>query len=161
MNNLIAITSNKLLLILSAGFAWFVVKYLPSAMALFGLAIAVLCDLGMGLIKSWHRKMCTMTEGLIQTLIKIGIYCITIVALTILVNIIGVIDINNTYPLHVLINTLLSFMIFIEIFSVFKKISLLYPKWPLTRYLINPLLKLMRFKLNQGPPGIPNSSPNT
>lgn len=160
MNNLIAITSNKLLLILSAGFTWFAVKYLPSEMALFWLASALLLDLVTGLLKAWAKKMCSTSAGFRKTIIKIGTYCATIVVLTILVNIVGFIDVEDKYPLSIMINALLYFMTFIELFSVCENISIAYPRTPLTKYLIEPLLKFMKGRLKSGPPGI-NSSPNT
>lgn len=160
MNNLIAISSNGLLLLLSTGFAWFAVEYLPSGMALFWLAAAVLLDLITGLLKAWSKRMCSTSAGFRKTIIKIGTYCATIVVLTILVNIISFIDVNHRYPLEILINGLLAFMTFIELFSVCENISLAYPRAPLTKYLIDPLLKFMKGRLKQGPPGISNQSPN-
>lgn len=123
-------------------------------MALFWLAVAVFLDLITGLIKAWSKKICSASVGFRRTIIKIGTYCATIVVLVILVNIIGLVDNGEKYPLGLLINGLLAFMTFIELFSVCENISLAYPRAPLTKYLIDPLLKFLKAKLKSGPPGI-------
>lgn len=123
-------------------------------MALFWLAVAVFLDLITGLLKAWSKKICSASVGFRRTIIKIGTYCATIVVLVILANITGLVDNGEKYPLGLLINGLLAFMTFIELFSVCENISLAYPRAPLTKYLIDPLLKFLKAKLKSGPPRI-------
>lgn len=143
--------TTPLSIILSSTFAWLVVKYLPSSMALFWLAVAMCIDLITGLLKAWHRKMCSTSRGFKRTVTKILSYSATIVVVVVLVNILGVVDSENKYDLSVLINLLLGFMTFIELFSICENIQVAYPNSPLNQYLIKYIMKFLKGRLKQNP----------
>lgn len=139
------------LLLATAGFSWLVVKYLPSPMAMFWLATAMALDLCTGLLKAWHKRMCSTSIGFKRTITKILSYSATIVLVVVLLNILGVVDGQNKYDLSVMVNTLIGFMTFIELFSVCENISAAYPNSPLNRYFIRHILSFLKGRLNNNP----------
>lgn len=138
-------------MILSAFFAWLSIKYVPSAMLLFWLVCAVGGDLVTGLLKAWAKKKCTVSRGFRKTIVKILSYTGTIVAVMVLVNVVGIVDVNNNYNLTILIDSLMGFMVFIELFSICENISIAYPGAPLTKYLVNPMLKFLKGRIQKNP----------
>jgi phage-related holin len=151
MNNIIVILKSPILAIMGVGMSWFMIKYLPAPMAMFWLASAMILDLITGLLKAWSKEICSTSTGFRKTIIKIGTYSTTIVVVVILINMIGFMDVNNTYPLQVLVNGLIGFMTFIELYSVCENISLAYPRSPLTQYMIHPILKFLKGRLKNNP----------
>lgn len=151
MQSLYAFFKSPTLIVLATSFAWFSVKYVPSAMILFWLAAAVFVDLLTGLLKAWSSGNNTTSTGLRKSVIKIGSYVGTVVMVTILVNVIGIVDITNKYDLTLLIDALMGFIVFIELYSICENIDATYPNSLLTKYLISPLLKFFKGKLSNNP----------
>lgn len=157
MNNLLAILKSPLLLLMSASFTWLSIKYIPSAMILFWLISAVALDLVTGVLKAWSKGQGTTSTGMRKTIVKIGSYVGTMVMVIILVNVVGIVDVNNRYDLTILIDTLMGFMVFIELYSICENINEAYPRSPLNKYFITPLLKFLKGKLSNSPL---NTKPN-
>jgi len=143
----------------ATSFAWFSVKYVPSLMIFFWLVIAVLGDLFTGLLKAWSKNQATTSTGLRRTATKIGSYCGAVVVVVILVNMLGFVDYENKYNLEILINGLVGFMVFIELYSICENISEAYPNSPLTKWLIIPMMKKLKGKLSKNP--LDNEDPQT
>jgi phage-related holin len=135
------------LLLSGAVFSWLSIKYLPSAMIVFWLVASVLLDLITGVLKAWSKGEGTTSTGLRRTVVKIGSYVGTIVMVIILVNLIGIVDVNNKYNLTILIDSLTGFMVFIELYSICENIAEAFPNSPLSQYLIRPLIKILKGKL--------------
>ncbi len=151
MNTLSTFTKSPLLVILSTGFAWFSIKYLPSAMLLFWLVISVFADLVTGLLKAWSQGRSTTSTGLRKTIIKIGSYVGTVVMVVVLVNLVGLVDITNKFDLTILIDALMGFMVFIELYSICENINQAYPDSLLSKCMITPILKFLKGKLKNNP----------
>ena len=151
MDNLLAIAKAPLMILLSTSLSWLSIKYLPSGMLMMLLAGSVLLDLITGILKAWSKKICSKSEGFKRTIIKIMVYCATIVVVVILFNIIGLVDVNNKYDLTFLVNGQIAFMIFIELYSVCENILIAYPNSPLTRFMIKPFIKFLKGRLNDNP----------
>jgi len=152
LNSIGVILKTPLLLILSVGFSWLVIDHLPSAMAVFWLVGATTLDLVTGLLKAWSKKMCSSSIGFRRTLIKIGSYIAIVILVTIFVNLIEFVDATRKYDLAVLINALIGFMTFVELFSVCENLSLAYPNSPMTQYFIKPLMKVLKGRLENSNP---------
>lgn len=127
--------------------AWVSFLKVPSKEVFICLVLAVFGDMITGLQKSWATGIVTKSVGFRRSIVKIGVYITTILAVVILVTMIGLIDKNNAVNLKLLIDALVGAMVFIELYSMFENISEAYPKSLLTRYLINPILKLLKGKL--------------
>ena len=148
---LLTILKHPTLLSASAIFAWLSIKYVPSAMILFWLVTAVGLDLVTGVLKAWSKGEGTTSTGLRKTIVKIGSYVGTMVMVIILVNVVGIVDVNNKYDLTVLIDALMGFMVFIELYSICENISEAYPNSPLVIYMIGPLIVFLKGKLKSNP----------
>ena len=133
----------------SGVFSWFTVKYVPSLMVFFWLVIAVAGDLLTGLLKAWSKQENTTSTGFRRTVLKIGSYAGAIVAVVVLVNMIGFVDHNNKWDLAFLVNALVGFMVFVELYSILENISEAYPNSPLTTFFINPLMAMLKGKLSK------------
>lgn len=151
MNSITAFLKSPLLFTAGAGFTWFSVKYLPAAMLLLYLVVAVAFDLFTGLLKSWTKGIATSSIGLRKTVIKIGSYVGTIVMVTILVNLVGLVDSTNNFNLTILLDALMGFMVFVELYSICENISEAYPNSPLSKYMIGPILKFLKGKIKNNP----------
>lgn len=151
MNTILSIFKSPTLVVLSTSFAtWFSIKYIPAPMLFFWLVVAVAGDLFTGLLKSWSKGQSTKSVGLRRTIMKIGAYMLTIIGVIIFVNMIGIADTNNSVDLKYLIDFLLAFMVFIEIYSMFENISEAYPDSLLVKYLVAPIMKLLKGRLDKG-----------
>lgn len=151
MNTLLTISKHPALLFIGAAFSWLSIHFVPSVMILFWLVIAVAFDLLTGVLKAWSKGDSTTSTGLRKTVIKIGSYVGTVVMVVILVNVIGVVDVNHKYDLSILIDTLMGFMVFIELYSICENISEAYPNSPLVTYMIGPILKFLKGKISKNP----------
>lgn len=151
MNTILQIAKYPGLLLTGVTFSWLSVHYVPSVMILFWLVIAVAFDLLTGVLKAWSKGENTTSTGLRKTVIKIFSYVGTVVMLIILVNVIGVVDVNHKYDLSILIDTLMGFMVFIELYSICENISEAYPNSPLVTYMIGPILKFLKGKISKNP----------
>ena len=149
--SLLQVFKSPYLLIMATSISWLSIKYLPSPMVLFFLVAATLVDLWTGLLKAWSKNMCSTSIGFRRTLIKIGSYSAIVVLVIMLTNIMGIIDVNNKYDLSLIVNGLISFMTFIEIFSSFENISLAYPNSPMTQYFIKPIMKVLKGRMKDIP----------
>jgi phage-related holin len=153
--NTLSIFKYPLLLItgtsFATSFAWLSVKYLPSLMIFFWLVIAVLGDLLTGLLKAWAKGQATSSTGLRRTATKIGSYCGAIIVVIILINMLGIVDTTNSYNLKILIDGLIGFMVFIELYSICENISEAYPNSPLTLWLIEPIMLKLKGKFLKPP----------
>lgn len=149
--SLFAVFKAPLTILLTVGFQWLVIEYLPAPMAVFWLVVATLLDLWTGLLKAWATKRCSTSIGFRRTLIKIGSYTAIVVFVTAFVNILGIVDQNKQYNLSILINALMGLMIFVELFSVLENISLAYPRSPMVRMFVKPMMKILRGRFIKNP----------
>ena len=150
-------------LVLLTGLAfstWLSFIKVPSKEIFLCLVLAVFGDLITGLQKSWATGIATKSTGFRRSILKIGVYITTILGVMILVSMIGLIDKSNAVNLKYLIDALVGAMVFIELYSMFENISEAYPKSLLTRYLINPILKMLRGKLESTKDQINNDNGN-
>lgn len=137
-----------LVVIASAGATWFSVKHLPPAMLFVYLTAAIVFDLITGLIKSWKKGIATSSIGFRATVTKLGMYSAVIVGGIIIVNVLGI-NGNDSNVVPMFMKWLMSFLIFIECYSIFENVSETYPDSMLTKFLIDPILKLLKGKLSQ------------
>ena len=161
MNSINAFFKSPLLFTAGAGFTWFTVKYLPATMLLIYLVVAVAFDLMTGLLKSWSKGIATSSIGLRKTIIKIGSYVGTIVMVIILINLVDIMDSTDNFNLAILLDALMGFMVFIELYSICENISEAYPNSPLTKYMIGPIIKLLKGRLKNNPISKLNNNDNT
>lgn len=120
-------------------------------MILFWLVLAVAFDLLTGVLKAWSKGESTTSAGLRKTVIKIGSYVGTMVMVIILTNVVGIVDVSNRYDLSILVDTLMGFMVFIELYSICENISEAYPNSPLVTYMIGPIMKFLKGKISKNP----------
>lgn len=138
--------------IITAGFfSWFSIEYVPSAMLFFYLLIAMLGDFITGLLKSWKKGKHTSSEGLRRSVTKVLSYIGAILVIMVMVNVIGLVDDGNKYDLAMIINGLMGFIVFVELYSMCENISEAYPESPLVKWLIMPIMKFLRGKLENNP----------
>lgn len=147
MTSLNTITKTPMLTIL----ATFTIQYIPTLAHLFWLCLAVVLDLITGLLKAWSKGQVTTSSGFRKTIIKIGSYVGTVVGFVILVNVMSMYADNKNIDLSFLINWLMGFMIFIELYSVFENIDAAYPDSIFSKYISSPILKLLKGKLKDSP----------
>lgn len=151
---MIEILSIKTPLLLLAGisFSWFAIEYLPSGMLFMWLLVAMFFDLITGLLKSWNERIATCSEGFRKSVTKFTSYGGAIIVITALVNVIGIADIKNTYDLSVVINGLMGFIVFTELYSICENIVSVYPESALVRFVILPIMKFLRGKFKNNNP---------
>lgn len=125
-------------------FSWFTIEYLPSAMLFFWLLTAMLGDFITGLLKSWRNGKHTTSEGLRRSITKVLSYMGAILVIMIMVNVIGLVDNGNTYDLAIVINGLMGFIVFVELYSICENISEAYPESPLVKYFIIHIMTFLR-----------------
>lgn len=161
-NTMIEVLSIKTPLLLLAGisFAWFSIEYVPSLMLFIYLLAAMLVDGITGLLKSWRGNQVSTSKGFQQSVIKVFAYCGSIVMITIMVNVIGLVDDGNKYDLAIVINGLMGFIIFIELYSICENISKAYPNSPLTKYFISYIMKFLRGKFESLKPQVDENIEN-
>lgn len=140
------------LALLTISFGWLTVEYLPAAMSVFWLVIATMLDLLTGLLKAWARKTCSTSIGFRRTLTKVGSYCAIVIVVTVFVNIISIVDKSREYNLGLLINALIGMMIFVELFSCLENISLAYPRSPMVKMFVKPLMVFLRGRIIKSNP---------
>jgi len=149
--NFLIIIKSPITAIMATLFALFSIEYLPSFMLLIWLLAAMLGDFVTGLLKSWATKQITTSEGFRKSVTKVLSYFGAILVITTLVNVIGLIDKSNTYDLTFVINGLMGFIVFTELYSICENILAAYPDSPLTKFVINPIMKFLRGKFEQNP----------
>lgn len=149
MNTILQIIKQPTATVMMTMFSWFSVKYVPSGMIFMWLVLAVMVDLLTGILKAWAKKEATTSEGFRRTISKIGIYLAVIILVIIMVNIIGSITLFQLpiKDLSLLIDVLLAFMVFIELYSICENVYEINPESPLSRFLVKPLLKFFKGKL--------------
>lgn len=128
----------------------------PTPEILICLVFAVAGDLITGLLKSWATGVATKSTGFRASILKILVYVATTLAVIVLVSLIGLVDRSKSVDLKIVIDALVSAMVFIEVYSMFENISEAYPKAPITRYFINPVLKALKGRLEQNKQNIQN-----
>lgn len=138
-------------LLVGGFFAWFSVEHIPSPMMLFWLASTMIINLVTGVAKSWAKGEFTTARGFEKSAIKIIVYTCVVVAVVILVNMVQSISGYTKFNFGIAIDSAMGFLVWIELYSVFENVSIIYPKSPLTRYFILPILKLLRSRLKNGP----------
>ncbi|MGI9190929.1 MAG: phage holin family protein [Chitinophagaceae bacterium] len=145
-NTMIQIFNIKTPMLLLAGisFTWFTVEYVPSAMLFFYLLVAMFGDFVTGLLKSWKKGEVTSSEGLRRSITKVLSYGGAILVIMTLVNVVGLVDTTNSYDLAIVINGLMGFIVFVELYSICENINQAYPNTPLTIYFIAPVMKFLR-----------------
>lgn len=125
-------------------FSWFTIEYFPSAMLFFWLLTAMLGDFITGLLKSWRKGKHTTSEGLRRSITKVLSYMGAILVIMVMVNVIGLVDDGNTYDLAMVINGLMGFIVFVELYSICENISEAYPESPLVKYFIIHIMTFLR-----------------
>lgn len=130
-------------------FSWFTIEYFPSAMLFFWLLIAMLGDFITGLLKSWKKGKHTSSEGLRRSVTKVLSYCGAILVIMTLVNVIGLVDDGNKYDLAIVINGLMGFIVFVELYSICENISEAYPESPLVKYFIIHIMSFLRGRFDK------------
>lgn len=138
-------------LLMGSLFAWFSVKHIPSAMMLFWLGLALVLNLISGVAKAWTKGEFTTALGFQKTVVKIMVYSCTVIAMVMLVNMVQSISGNTQFNFSIAIDSVMGFLVWIELYSVFENVSVIYPKSALTRFLILPLLKVLRSRLKNPP----------
>jgi phage-related holin len=141
-----------LLLLAGITFSWFDVEYVPSPMLSIWLLFAMFGDLSTGLLKSWSKNMVTSSEGFRKSVTKVTSYGGAILVITALVNIIGIVDLKNTYDLSVVINGLMGFIVFTELYSICENILAVYPESALVKFVILPIMKFLRGRFKNNNP---------
>lgn len=132
-------------LAVSAGlFSWLTIEYFPSAMLFFWLLIAMFGDFVTGLLKSWRKGKHTSSEGLRRSITKVLSYCGAILVIMVMVNVIGLVDDGNKYDLAIIINGLMGFIVFVELYSICENITEAYPESPLVKYFIVHIMTFLR-----------------
>ena len=151
---MIQILSIKTPLLLLAGisFSWFAVEYVPSPMLSIWLLFAMFFDLVTGLTKSWNNNVVISSEGFRKSVNKVISYGGAVLVITALVNIIGIVDVKNTYDLSVVINGLMGFIVFTELYSICENILAVYPESALVKFVILPIMKFLRGKFKNNNP---------
>jgi phage-related holin len=140
-----------LLLLAGITFSWFAIEYFPSAMLCFWLLVAMLGDFITGLLKSWKKGEVTSSEGLRRSITKVLSYGGAILVIMTLVNVVGLVDTSNSYDLAIVINGLMGFIVFVELYSICENISQAYPDTPLTIYFIGPIMEFLRGRFKRLP----------
>lgn len=137
-----------LLLLIASGVAtWFSVQHTPSPMLFIYLTAAIVFDLITGLLKSWKKGTVTSSVGLRATVTKLGMYSAVIVGGIIIVNVLSIQGAEALIPN--MMNWLMSFLIFIEVYSILENVSETYPDSMLTKYVIHPIMVLLRGKITK------------
>lgn len=152
LHSLLNILKTPLLLLMSISFSWLVIDHLPAAMALVWLVVATVLDLITGLMKAWTKNQISTSYGFRKTVVKVASYIAIVLLVTIFVNLIGFVDPNHKYDLALLINALIGFMTFVELFSVCENLVEAFPNSPMTKYFVLPLMKLLKGKLESANP---------
>lgn len=130
---------------ISAGlFSWITIEYAPSGMLFFYLLIAMAADFITGLLKSWKNKENTSSEGLRKSITKVTSYFSAVIVIMIMVNVVGLVDEGNKYDLAIIINGLMGFIIFAELYSICENISEVYPESPLVKFVVIPIMTFLR-----------------
>lgn len=151
MHSIHTLFKSPALFIASTSFAWFSIEYLPTPMLFFWLVVAVFFDLITGVLNAWSKGISTTSAGFRKTVVKIFSYGATIVVITALVDLISKADPSKQINFRLLIDALMAFMVFIELFSICENIDQAYPNSPLSQYIITPLLKFLKGKLKSNP----------
>ena len=148
---------------ITAGFfSWLTIEYVPSAMLFFYLLVAMLGDFVTGLLKSWKKGQHTSSEGLRRSVTKVLSYMGAILVIMVMVNVIGLVDEGNKYDLAMIINGLMGFIVFVELYSICENITEAYPESPLVKYFIIHIMTFLRGRFNSIKPkleGITNDEP--
>lgn len=140
-----------LLLLTGTTFSFMEIKYLPSGFIVQLMGLAILLDLITGLLKSWKKGILTSSQGFKNTIIKILAYCTCIIAIWILISIVALTGINFLLPPSLVLNAVISFITFTELYSVFENIDEAYPDSQLSKFLISPVLKFLKGKITNNP----------
>lgn len=146
-----ALALKPLSILVGGFFAWFSVEHIPSPMMLFWLGLTMVINLCTGVAKSWKNDEFTTHEGFQKSAIKIVVYTCVVVAVVVLVNMVQSISGYTKFDFGIAIDGTLGFLVWIELYSVFENVSIIYPASPLTRYFILPILKVLRSRLKNGP----------
>lgn len=157
-STMISILKTPTSAIASGFFSWFTIEYFPSAMLCFWLLVAMLGDFITGLLKSWKKGEVTSSEGLRRSITKVLSYGGAILVIMTLVNVVGLVDTTNSYDLAIVINGLMGFIVFVELYSICENINQAYPDTPLTIYFIAPIMKFLRGRFERLP--LPENNQN-
>lgn len=137
---------------LAISFVWFELKFLPNPMLIFLLGAAIFLDFFSGIIKSIKTGQCTTYYRLLQTGLKMATYAVIIAAMEILVNVMSMTQTSPVFDYSLIPNTASGFLIFIELYSAFLNLAKAFPRSPLTKYFLKPLIKLLKGKLENEHP---------
>jgi phage-related holin len=129
--------------------SWFGFSNTPAPILFKYLLYAMLGDLFTGLAKSWKNKKVTRSVGFKRSGIKLGIYASIILAVTILCNMFEYMDKSNRYDSMEILNWAIVFLVFTECYSIFENIEETYPKHPITRFFVTPVMRFMRGKMDK------------
>lgn len=144
MRGMITILKTPTTAIMAGIFSWFTIEYFPSVMLFFYLLVAMLGDFITGLLKSWKKGRQTSSEGLRRSVTKVLSYIGAILVIMVMVNVIGLVDDGNKYDLAIIINGLMGFIVFVELYSICENISEAYPESPLVKYFLVHIMTFLR-----------------
>lgn len=140
---------------------WFGFANVPAPILFKFLFYAILGDLLTGLMKSWTKNKVTKSKGFKRTGIKLGMYASIILSITILCNLFEYMDKDDKYDVMSVLNWAIIFLIFTELYSMLENLEEAFPKHPLVRFLVRPILKFLRGKIDKIDDFFDNNSPNT
>lgn len=126
-------------------------KFLPDGSIVELMGLSIFLDLITGLLKSWRKGIVTSSQGFKDTVIKILVYCSCIIAIWILLCIVSQTGISFMIPAVKVLNGVVAFITFTELYSIFENIDAAYPNSAFNQYLIAPILKLLKGKLSKNP----------
>ena len=148
MKSLFAAWQYKPLLLSAFAWGWFEVEFIPAPMRIFFLGAAMAIDLASGLVKSWKNGHITTSAGFQRSVVKLSRYCSVIIATWFLANILGTVSPANIDYAY-MVNGTIGFLTFIEIYSIFENVYEIDPTGPLSRYLVGPVLKILKGNMNR------------
>lgn len=149
--NLLTILSTPLLIFTAILNSLAQIQLLPSGVIVELMVLAIFLDLITGLLKSWRNGIVTSSQGFKNTVIKILVYCSCIIATWILLSLVILTHTTLLFPAGAVLNGVVAFITFTELYSIFENINAAYPNSLLSKYLIAPILKLLKGKLTKNP----------
>lgn len=134
------------------------VLFLPNPQLIFYLLGAMVVDLLTGLLKSWDSGVATTSTGFRKTVIKLGVYSCVILATWLLANLLS--SIYGKLDYAPMVNMVIGFLSFIELYSVFENIYAMAPNSALSRYIAKPFLKFLKGLLDRADQNLNSNDPD-
>lgn len=151
-SSLLSVFSNKSVLL--AGMATGLVELLivPKPMLVLCLIGSMILDLLTGLLKSWKNGQATTSSGFRKTVTKTGTYVGVILGMYLLATMLNTLHPQDAFSYIHLVNGTISFLVFIELYSIFENAYEIDPNSFLSKYLIKRVLKFLKGNLENNHP---------